>query len=177
MNRGATISRDRWHRFDLVRAVLSGCQCFRCRGGNVRERAGFVLWVLCNPSVAAIDIDDPTERRGWGFTDKWGFGEMRFVNTNPCRSTDPKLAAMPSEDILLINDSYLRKHAREAAIIVCAWGTHADQKLAERAYRNIRSVARYDSIFSFGLTKHKGRPKHPLYLPADSRLYPYEGHR
>lgn len=160
MKREATISDDQLYRFLLTRAVEYGCCCDRCLNSSIRTAQGYVLWVLCNPSIASAVVDDATERRGWGFTDSWGYGEMRFVNTNPFRSTNPRLARIPAESVLSHNDEYLRFHAKHAALVICAWGTHATPWLAERALKVVRSVA---PTYHLGLTKH-GLPKHPLYL-------------
>lgn len=128
---------------------------------------GFVLWVLCNPSTASASVDDATERRGWAFTDLWGYEEMRFINTNPYRSTEPKLARYPDEPVLLDNDRYLRYHARRAALIICAWGTNANPRLAGRAESILRVAAGPNRLYTLGLTMN-GTPKHPLYLSYKS---------
>lgn len=166
MKREATISDDGLYRFDLRRAVEPGCVCKRCMV-NSRKYRGYVLWVLANPSTADAVADDATERRGWSFTESWGYGEMYFVNINPFRSTDPKLVQPLSLETEAMNAGYLVHHAERAAIIICAWGTHADKQLTARAVGILKRAAPEGKIYTLGLTRD-GSPKHPLYLSADT---------
>lgn len=170
MRREATISADGLYRHDLTRTVQPGCKCARCAVASL-ARPGYVLFCLCNPSTADAETDDATERRGWGFTNAWGFGKFVFVNTNPFRSTDPKKARVPDELVLLQNDLYLVTHAQAASVVVCAWGTNADPILAARALRIVRAKARVP-VCALALTKN-GTPKHPLYLSGDSIPRPF----
>lgn len=173
MKREATISADGLYRYDLTRTVQPGCECYRCslhrspRKSGQPNRPGFVLWVLCNPSTADAETDDPTERRGWGYTSEWGYGVMRFVNTNPTRGTDPKKARSPPELVLSSNDLHLVENARRAALIVCAWGTSADPVLTART-RRVLSLYASTPLCVLALTNN-GTPKHPLYLGAHLR--------
>lgn len=164
MKRAATISADGLYRYDLIRTVEPDCECPRCYEGSFpRKHPGYVLWVLANPSTANAVTDDATERRGWGFTNFWNYGEMRFVNVNPFRSTEPKHVRGPDESILNINDFYLASYAKAAALIICAWGSHADPYLAQRAHTILRRNAPNGILYALGFTK-SGAPKHPLYL-------------
>lgn len=167
MRREATISADGLYRHDLTREVQPGCGCWRCVEHYARQerkqRPGFVLFALCNPSTANGEEDDATERRGWGFTNAWGFGKFIFVNANPFRSTDPKKAQHPSSTALATNDLYLMTHAREAALVVCAWGANANAFYANRAKTILQAWA---PLHYLALTKN-GIPKHPLYLRGD----------
>jgi len=165
MKREATISDCGLYRFDLRRTIEPACSCKRCRLNSRRHR-GYVLWVLANPSTADAVADDATERRGWAFTEFWGYGEMVFTNVSPFRSTDPKLVQPLPLEIEAMNAGYLVHHAERAAIIVCGWGTHADKQLAARAAGILKRAAPEGKIYTLGLTKD-GSPKHPLYLGAD----------
>lgn len=170
MKREATISADGLYRFDLTRSVQLGCTCTRCFQHYTAWRttsvaAGYVLWLLCNPSTADAETDDATERRGWGFSNGWGHGKFVFVNTNPFRSTDPKKARVPDELVLLQNDLWLIHHAQAASVVVCAWGENANPVLAARALRIVRAKANVP-VTMLALTKG-GWPRHPLYLPKD----------
>lgn len=165
MKREATISADGLYRFDLTRTVQAGCSCARCSEYRAQPvaslRAGYVLFVLCNPSTADAETDDATERRGWGFANSWGFGKFVFVNTNPHRSTDPKKVRPPDIQALVTNETWIGHHARYASLTVCAWGTNADATLVARTVGILRANAR--ALHVLELTKI-GVPKHPLYL-------------
>jgi hypothetical protein len=134
--------------------------------------SGYVLWVLCNPSTADAETDDPTERRGWGFTNRWGYGKFVFVNTNPFRSTDPHKARGVSSDALLANDSFLIRHAQAASVVVCAWGHDAKYGgIAARTEHVLRNVAKVP-LHYLALSKD-GTPKHPLYLKGNANPIPW----
>lgn len=167
MKREATISPDGLHRYDLTRSVQLGCTCVRCfehytQWRTVSAAAGYVLWVLCNPSIADAEHDDATERRGWGFSNRWGYGKFVFVNTNPFRSTDAAKARGVCSDALLCNDEHLIRHARAASVVVCAWGLSSEPSLRARTEHILRNVAGVP-LHHLGLSK-AGVPKHPLYL-------------
>lgn len=169
MKRDATISADGLYRYDLTRTVQAGCSCVRCIEYRARAvatlRAGYVLWVLCNPSTADAETDDPTERRGWGYALRWGFGKFVFVNTNPFRSTDPKKARLPNSEATYTNYETLMNHAAKAELVVCAWGANANPFYAQRTLECLRLTVP-NRIHCLALTS-KGVPKHPLYLPGD----------
>lgn len=121
------------------------------------------MWCLCNPSTADAETDDATERRGWGFTQSWGYSNFVFVNTDPWRSTDPKAVRRTTAEAIAENDRRLIWHAERAALIICAWGTNANASLAQRAEHCLRFGARGKNLHALELTK-RGIPKHPLYL-------------
>lgn len=154
-------------------AVLSECGTFRFQLTRGLERkewsttlaGGFVAWVLNNPSTADADIDDPTSRRCWAFTQAWGYGNMMIVNTNPFRATDPVRArnSMPHERILVANDSWLRYAQGQSPLVVCGWGDKANPELALRAVKVLHAVG---PLHVLGVTQ-AGNPRHPLYQPGD----------
>ena len=158
MKRGAIISPSGTYRFSCSReeTPLFGSK-------------GTALFVLNNPSKADALIDDPTVRRGWGYTRAWGYHRMVFMNTSPHRSTDPDSALMPPEAVLAENDTHLRFAAAEADLIVCAWGTKASPALAARAVAILRCQK---PLHVLALSKD-GIPKHPLYLAKNTPLQPY----
>lgn len=162
MKREATLSPDGLYRYDLTRTVEPGCKCERCCAASLTQ-TGYVLFALCNPSKASAETDDATERRGWGFTNAWGYSKFVFVNTDPWRSTDPKAKRGTTANIIGVNDSYLIRHAQRAALIVCAWGNNADPSLARRAKHCLEIGAKGKYLHALALTKN-GVPKHPLYL-------------
>ncbi len=170
MKREATLSPCGSYRYDMPRTVEVNCSCERCRSywfeKLCNKKPGFVLWVLCNPSIADADIDDPTERRCWGFASSWGFAKMVMVNTNPQRSTDPKLQRMPGQLTSMHNEGFLMANALNASLIICAWGNNADSKLALYAQATLRTCG--VELHHLGLTK-AGAPKHPLYLAKETK--------
>jgi hypothetical protein len=127
------------------------------------------LFIMLNPSTADAYDDDPTIRRCVGFARRWRYERLEVVNLFAFRATDPR-------DLLTLNHDddpvgpgnlhNVRAAADRAGLIVCAWGAHGghigqDETLLGWLGDRPR--------FALGLTKG-GHPKHPLYLPADSRL-------
>jgi len=171
MIRDATISPCGSYRYDLTRQAGLDCPCVRCATlfdkPVAHLNADFVLWVCANPSLTDAKIDDATERRGWGFTSAWGYTKMVFVNVNPYRSTDPKQTRIPGQLIIDHNEGFLIRHALEASLIICTWGTIAHKELADRVQHHLSTVAP-EKLHTLGLTKG-GVPKHPLYLPKGSK--------
>jgi len=138
------------------------------RYGPVRnDPYPFVLWVLCNPSIADAEIDDPTERRGWDFTNRWGYSKMVFVNVNPYRSTDPKHQRVPGQLHADHNEYFILHHALRSSLVICAWGNNAHKGLAYKT-QCLLQTAVPEKLYHMGLTK-LGQPKHPLYLPKETR--------
>lgn len=126
-------------------------------------KPGCVAWVLNNPSTADGEEDDATVRKCWRYTTDWGYGHMEFVNTNPWRSTNPKLACMPPEEALGINDQWVRNAVTDSVITIAAWGAEANPVLARRAFKVIHELG---PLYAMRITKG-GHPYHPLYLPGN----------
>lgn len=146
-------------------AVVSDCAGYRMwlwRSRFERVRRA-VAWVLNNPSTADADNDDPTVRRAWAFSTSWGYDSMIFVNTNPHRSTNPKLARVPPESVLEANDDWLRHAITGVETVICGWGDKANPDLARRAVRVMHSLG---PLHALRITK-AGSPQHPLYLPGN----------
>jgi hypothetical protein len=152
-------------------AVLSECGNFRYQLVRALDRdefktstlPGYIGWVLNNPSTADHEVDDATVRKCWRYTTLWGYGGMMFVNTNPYRSTDPKRAKVPEEQILLANDSWLAYAMGQCPYMIAAWGDGANPELARRA---VAVMHRLGPLHAMGITQ-SGNPRHPLYLPGN----------
>ena len=67
-------------------AVFSGCGTYRYTLERRWSAGPLLLWVLLNPSTANAQVDDPTNRRGIGFSIKWGYAGCVFVNLFAVRS-------------------------------------------------------------------------------------------
>lgn len=128
-----------------------------------------VLFDLLNPSTADAEMDDPTNRRGIDFSQRWGFGSCIFVNLFGWRSPHPKIMMAQEHPIGIDNDMYVLQQAYRADLIVCAWGNdgkHMDRaKTVERMFRN-----HGHKLHHLGRNKNgKGEPKHILYLSSKLR--------
>jgi len=129
-----------------------------------------VCFVLLNPSTADATRDDPTIRRCVGFARAWGFDRMDAVNCFAWRATDPRALRTAWDPVGPRNDAAIRRCAREADLVVAAWGNHA--ALLGRSARVCRILEETGaSLWSFGVTG-AGEPRHPLYLRRDATLTP-----
>jgi len=147
-------------------AKFSDCKTYRYalwRYWNKRSQTDFAMFIGLNPSTADEVEDDPTIRRCIRFAKDWDYGGLVMLNAYAFRATDPKVMKAALAPIGPENDAALRKYGQQAGIIVAAWGAHCkelrEQQICESIDRKIHCL---------GVTKH-GRPKHPLYLRADTQ--------
>ena|GEM_PF-126892 len=150
MRTDAIFSPDRKYRYALYRIW--------------NEKKPFVMFVGLNPSTANEKTNDPTVARCVRFADSWDYGGMVMTNTFAYVSTDPNALLAIPDTIGLENNSYLAKTAKEAGIIVCAWGYFPRHIARQTEVLNmLRSI---HPVYHLGLTK-EGWPRHPLYLKKD----------
>jgi hypothetical protein len=140
---------------------------------------------MLNPSDADADNDDPTVRRLIHFSEAHGYGGLMIANLVPYITSDPKkmLEWVKFTDYHLGNTNYhyrlnlkvlsdsIRAVGRKNVIF--AWGATGDNDLLKPIVSKFVGIYGQHSKM-FGLTKSL-QPKHPLYLPNDSRLelFPY----
>jgi hypothetical protein len=158
-------------------AVISPCQRYRYELRRIFWPGPVALWVMLNPSTDDARKNDPTIVRVAGFSQRLDYAGFIVCNLFGRRATYPEDLLDPSIDpVGPDNDEYLAKAAREAAVVVCAWG--ANRLATERAPTVLRvlrdNAAHGVEILCMGTTA-AGAPKHPLYLPNSTRAVPYVG--
>lgn len=159
MIRSATISPCGAYRYDLYRIW-----------GDADSHN---LLAICgaNPSTADGTIDDPTIRRCISFAKREGCDGLVMINVCAYRATDPREVPPGSVHRGPDNDATLRFVCGLCPVIVCAWGTVADRWCVEHALDLFDDEMA--TLVCFGTTK-AGHPKHPLYLPAQAPLVPFQ---
>lgn len=127
---------------------------------------GYAMFIGLNPSTADETVNDPTVRRCIGFAQDWGYGGLVMTNLFSFRATKPGDMKASAEPIGPENDDYLTRLARDAAVVVAAWGNHGSH------------LGRADTVVSLlpglqhlALTQ-RGQPGHPLYLASSLRPVP-----
>jgi hypothetical protein len=160
------LSLDAGH--ELPRADFSPCRRYRYALRRTWGDGKPVVFVGLNPSTADETQDDPTIRRCIRFARDWGYPGLVMANLYAWRSTDPGQLRKVEDPIGPDADVWLARLAAEAGIVVCAWGTNADNYRAERAAAILQGDPPR-ALHVLGLSKH-GAPLHPLYQPA--RLTP-----
>lgn len=132
-----------------------------------------MLFVMLNPSTADATVDDPTIRRCMGFSRRETCYGIRVVNLFAFRATDPGELLCAEDPVGPLNNSYIEFHAgiggSESPVVV-AWGKHP----AALPRLQQLPVLRGQKLLCLGTNKD-GSPKHPLYVPKNAPLVPWEG--
>ena len=156
-----------------ARTSADGKYCFL-----LTRRTGWghraVTFIMRNPSATDAEQDDPTIRRCVGFASGWECGWLYIVNVSPLRATDPAnlLRAGPEpEEIWLENLQAIRDAAARSDLVVAAWGIHGQAE--GRAARVLAALDGNIDIHCLGTTRD-GHPRHPLYVPAATKLAMFE---
>lgn len=154
----AAFSDDRRYRWALGRIFTRPCR-------------RWVLFVMLNPSTADALKDDATIRRCTRFTKDWGYDGFIVANLYAYRATHPKdLFKLEPRDRVGVPwcNTAVRGFARNAALVVCAWGANAEKEPArwQKVYHLIKEVRQ--DVWCLGTTED-GHPKHPLRLPATTQ--------
>jgi hypothetical protein len=123
-----------------------------------------VLFIGLNPSTADHRVDDPTIRRCIRFAADWGFGRLLVGNLFAFRTPSPRVLRDATDPFGPRNDRWLRRLARDADVIVAAWGNDGSYLGRDREI-----LALLGSVHCLGITR-RGQPKHPLYVPASTGL-------
>lgn len=131
-----------------------------------------VVFVMLNPSTADALEDDPTIRRCTAFARRERAGGLVVVNLFGLRSTDPRALLHHPDPVGRHNDAFVRQATDMADTVVCAWG--AAGVTGDRGREVARALAaRRLPLWCLGRTS-TGQPRHPLYLPKNAVLEPYE---
>jgi hypothetical protein len=156
---------------DLDIAITpSGAQFSRCR------RWRYLLWrrwdegkpvanfLMLNPSTADEVKLDPSCTRARNYAERWGYGGLIVTNIFGWRATDPKVMKSVKDPVGRGNDAAILRAAREAKLVVCAWGNHGEHL---GRGDEVLKILREQKISLHLLRQNgDGQPCHPLYLPA-----------
>jgi len=147
---GATFSRCRRWRYLL----------WRCWDAS-KPAANFLM---LNPSTADELKLDPSCTRARNYAQRWGYGSLVVTNIFGWRATDPGEMRRVKDPVGRGNDKAILQAAREAGIVICAWGNHGEHMDRARA---VVALLRAENIALKCLRiTGIGHPAHPLYLPG-----------
>jgi len=128
-----------------------------------------VQWIGLNPSTADEHRDDPTIRKCVGFARRWGAGAICMTNLFAWRDTKPANMMRVADPVGPENDRILQEVAKHATIRVAAWGNHGVHlNRAEIVTKMIPDLS------MLRINEATGQPGHPLYIPYETSLSPYE---
>lgn len=142
-------------------AKLSSCRRYRYALWRTWDDSKpFVLFVGLNPSTADETTDDATLTRCINFAKSWGYGGVCMSNLFAFRATLPTDMKRAIDPIGKDNNMWLKKLAKNAGLVVAAWGN-------DGTYLN-RSMDVKKIILNLHYLKmnKSGEPAHPLYLSA-----------
>lgn len=145
-------------------ARFSSCRRWRTLLWRRWSDAPAANFVMLNPSTADEAQLDPTCARARRYAEVWGYGALIVTNIFAWRATDPARLKATDDPVGQGNDRAILAAAREAKLVVCAWGNHA-------ALRD-RGAAVASMLRQAGARLHAlritaaGEPSHPLYLPG-----------
>jgi hypothetical protein len=121
-------------------------------------------FLMLNPSTADEMQLDPSCTRARNYAERWGYGALVVTNLFGWRATDPGEMKAARDPVGRGNDAAILRAARDAGIVVCAWGNHGAH--------NGRSLKVAEFLNREGIDLHvlrlngSGEPAHPLYLPG-----------
>jgi hypothetical protein len=133
------------------------------------ERKPVCMFIGLNPSTANENRDDPTTTRCMSFAASWGYGGHCMGNLFAYCSRDPH-ALRNGDPIGPENDAWLAYLAGYSAIVVACWG----QIWKDEDGRKEAVIKLVPNLYCLGTTK-TGQPKHPLFLPGDTKPLPFPG--
>ncbi|HEY5897644.1 MAG TPA: DUF1643 domain-containing protein [Burkholderiales bacterium] len=147
-------------------AVFSPCRRWRYllwrRWDESLPAANFLM---LNPSTADEVKLDPSCTRARIYAERWGYGSLIVTNLFGWRATDPRAMRAAADPVGRGNNRAIVAAAREAALVVCAWGNHGAH--LERS-ANVLSLLRKAGVPLHALRINgEGEPAHPLYLSGN----------
>lgn len=161
-------------------ALLSDCGLYRYalwRHWDARKLCA--TFVLCNPSTADAQADDPTIRRLRGFAVRWGCGSLHVLNVCAFRATQPAALLTAADPRGPRNDAAIHRAFALASSsvlgpVVFAWGDALPRRLEAHA-AHVIAIARREGVEPMCLGRtDSGRPRHPLYVPYTRELEPFQ---
>ena len=119
-----------------------------------------ILYIMLNPSLADDKNDDPTIRRLINFTKKFNYGGFLVGNIFTKITPNPK-EIDTSKGMSDTNFEKLLNLINKVDQIVYAWGSSIEEP------QLLKKLVLNPKCFGKNLN---GTPKHPLYLPSQTKL-------
>ena len=147
-------------------ALFSTCRRWRYLLWRQWDRALPVAnFLMLNPSTADEVQLDPSCTRARVYAERWGYGALIVTNLFGWRATDPQDMKAAREPVGRGNDRAILRAAREAEIVVCAWGNHGAH--LERSGKVLVQLKKVGVPLHALRINGAGEPAHPLYLPGN----------
>lgn len=156
-------------------AIISNCGQYRYRLERQCEGGGNTVVVMVNPSTADATHDDATIRKLIGFGNRNHWGCITVGNLFAYRATDVRELGRVYDPVGPENNAHLWRMITAAERVICAWGPVTKQPRMWQGirWRKLVQIAGDRPMFSIGVPAKCGHPKHPLMLPYDSPITPW----
>ena len=141
-----------------------------------------LLFVGLNPSLADAGRDDPTLRRLQGFARDWGYHQLVVLNVFGRISPSPRALRRCDDSVGLDTDpvlnSWFQSWSRSPACdLWLGWGEAGSLYRRDDQVLTMLATAlalRFQGAPPLVIgTTRSGQPRHPLYVAAGSRLFPW----
>ena len=147
-----------------MNTILSPCRTWRYTLWREWDSTkDYALFLGLNPSLADEQVNDRTINREIDFARRWGYGGLAKWNLFGFRTPYPAVMKAAADPVGPENDRHLLRLARDAGIIVAAWGNGGAYR--RRSEMVLRLLAAFD-VHAFVITG-ENQPKHPLYVKGD----------
>lgn len=148
-------------------AKLSDCRKYRYALWRIwDESKSYAMFIGLNPSTADETEDDPTIRRCITFAKTWGYGGLCMANLFAYRATAPSEMMSAQNPVGPENDIWLKNLAKDAGILVAAWGNNGTYLGRSKEVLMILPNLKYLKL------NKSGEPAHPLYQSGTATPMP-----
>ena len=153
-------------------AVFSSCQKYRYRLDRIwNEALPPLAFGMLNPSTADHERNDPTIERCERRAQSLGFGSLIVWNLFAFRATEPRVLVRQLDPIGPENDYFIQAALIETktrgGTVIVGWGSQGH--LLRRHLQAVQFAQTLDIDFYCLGTTISGHPKHPLYVPYQSK--------
>ena len=150
----------------VTRLILERGPC--CRGSGAKPPAT-AAWLMCNPSRAGHEIDDPTAGRVVSHSQRFGFPRQLVGNVWPLRTPYPvDLWRMLADDVLspamnAANLDALAMIGAQASLHIAAFGAEPARRYSNAVYAALEAFTNGGAVplYCLGTTDDR-QPLHPL---------------
>lgn len=130
-----------------------------------------IVLIMLNPSRADHQQDDPTLRRCIRLAQQWHYGSLTVVNLFAYCSPSPQQLKIATDPVGKDNDSQILQVCETAGQILLAWGNWGNLQGRDQQVLDLLQPYR-DRLYCLGLNR-TGQPRHPLYVPRNTKLCPW----
>lgn len=147
-------------------AIFSNCRKYRFVLYRIWDKKRkYLIFIGLNPSTADENQNDNTVIKVINFTRKWGYGGVFMMNCYPYISTDPERLIM-NKDYNKFNFECINKISKKCSKIIFSWGNF---KIVRDNKTDIKLYKMFKSAYCLIQNKN-GSPRHPLYVPYNTKL-------